>query len=80
MKNQVYLIYILEGVIVGESFNFEGRANLGAVTYGYAKTNGYSPENFSTMHFSPEMVDKLPTSIGMPKHGPLESVDEVFIF
>lgn len=68
-----------QGDVLGESFNFNGKAARGAIAYGLANTGGFSPESnpqFSN-YIKPEFVVKLPNKIALPSPGPLESVEEV---
>lgn len=61
----------------GESYNFSGKAQRGAIAYGLANTGGFTASNLQGNYVKPEMVARLPDKIDLPKPGPLETVDEV---
>jgi len=69
------MIYLL-GDIVGETFNFNGKGTVNAVSYGKASNGGYVLKDDSH-YVKPQMVTKLPERMEAPKGGPIEVVEEV---
>ena len=68
----------LDGDLLGESYNFNGKAQRGAIAYGLANTGGFSESNIQGGYIKPEMIAKLPDKIDLPRPGPLETVEEVY--
>jgi hypothetical protein len=62
--------------VVGETYNIDGRPQVGAVAYGKASTGGYIIKDDSH-YIKPEMVSQIPNTHAPPAPGPVEVVDEV---
>lgn len=62
--------------VIGESYNIDGKPELGAITYGVASNGGYSLKDESN-YIQPEFVTKLPDTIPTPKPGPQEVAEEI---
>jgi len=67
------------GDTLGESSSDLSLKSKSAITYGFANTGGYSPENNQEYkhYVKPEFVPRLPDKIPLPKPGPQESIDEI---